>query len=426
MKVLITGASGMLGRELVNFLLAGSHTVIAAGRSPPAGISGAAFLEVDFAEPPDAVWWEARLVGIDAVINAVGIFREKGGQTFERIHVRGPVALFKACARRQTGLVIQVSALGSDRGAETAYHRSKFAADEVLRSLDVRSTVVQPSLIYAAEGKSTNFFHRLAVLPLLVLPRSGMVQPVHIRDVVEGVGRLIERRPDGAHTVAFVGPFPLSLRAYLAALRRGLGLPAPVVCITLSDGVFRWLGSAAGWWPGSLLSRDSADMLLRGNTADAGPFERILGHGAKPAGTFIDSGQSSSFRTQAILGWMLPLMNCAVAAVWIWTGLVSLGLYPVTGSLALLREFGLQGSVAIFALYGAAALDFLLGVLTLTARGRLRHWTLISQLLLIATYTAMVSATMPYWWLHPFGPMSKNLPMLAGIALLLAFNKRRS
>jgi uncharacterized protein YbjT (DUF2867 family) len=135
---------------------------------------------------------------------------------------------------------------GSDRGAETAYHRSKFAADEVLRSLDVRSTVVQPSLIYAAEGKSTNFFHRLAVLPLLVLPRGGMVQPVHIRDVLEGVGRLIERRPDGAHTVAFVGPFPLSLRAYLAALRRGLGLPAPVVCITLPNGVFRWLGSAAG------------------------------------------------------------------------------------------------------------------------------------------------------------------------------------
>jgi len=38
----------------------------------------------------------------------------------------------------------------------------------------------------------------------------------------------------------------------------------------------------------------------------------------------------------------------------------------------------------------------------------------------------MISATMPHWWLHPFGPLSKNLPMLAGIALLLASEQRES
>jgi hypothetical protein len=166
-------------------------------------------------------------------------------------------------------------------------------------------------------------------------------------------------------------------------------------------------------------------MLLRGNTADPLPFARLLGRGATPPQAFVDSGRAPALRAQAVLGLAAPLMNAAVAAVWIWTGLVSLGLYPVAQSLQLLSDFGLHGGPAVLALYAAAALDLALGVLTLAARGRLRRWTLTCQLLLIAAYTVMISATMPHWWLHPFGPLSKNLPMLAGIALLLAWEERR-
>jgi hypothetical protein len=47
-----------------------------------------------------------------------------------------------------------------------------------------------------------------------------------------------------------------------------------------------------------------------------------------------------------------------------------------------------------------------------------------AQLLLIAGYTALITLRMPHWWLHPYGPLSKNLPMLALIGLLWATQRR--
>src|SRR3982751_4670205 len=175
MRILITGASGLLGRGLAQALRRAGHSVIAAGRSPPAGLEGVAFLKVDFAGLPDAQWWAPKLAGVDVVVNAAGIFREGGRQSFEAVHARGPAALFEACAHTGVGLVIQVSALGSDAAARTAFHRSKHAGDQALRALGIASAIVQPSLIYAPGGASTQLFHRLAVSPMLALPLGGQV-----------------------------------------------------------------------------------------------------------------------------------------------------------------------------------------------------------------------------------------------------------
>jgi hypothetical protein len=161
-------------------------------------------------------------------------------------------------------------------------------------------------------------------------------------------------------------------------------------------------------------------MLLRGNTADAPAFTHLLGHPPRPAQAFIAADAADRLRRDAVLAWLLPVTNAAVGVVWIWTGMVSLGLYPVQASYRLLADFGLTGPLATIALYAGALFDLLLGVLTFTAKGRLRSMTLTAQLLLICSYTLLISVRIPGWWLHPFGPISKNLPMLAAIALLLA------
>ena len=125
-----------------------------------------------------------------------------------------------------------------------------------------------------------------------------------------------------------------------------------------------------------------------------------------------------------MLGVWLPVLRIALAALWVWTGIVSLGLYPVQDSLALLARVGLHGTAALIALYGAAALDIVLGVLTLLLPMRLRGWLWAAQLVLIAAYTVLITAFLPEQWLHPYGPVSKNLPVAAAIALLWAAEGR--
>jgi hypothetical protein len=119
------------------------------------------------------------------------------------------------------------------------------------------------------------------------------------------------------------------------------------------------------------------------------------------------------------------VLRIAVALVWIWTGIVSLGVYPVQDSYALLARVGLHGAAATVALYGAAMFDFALGFATLLAPSRWRGWVWGTQLALIAGYTVLITIFLPEYWLHPYGPLSKNLPMMAAIALLWALEPGR-
>jgi uncharacterized protein YbjT (DUF2867 family) len=428
-RVLVTGASGFIGQALVVALVRAGHRVVCAGRHPRPGADGAHACEplaVDFAGVPSADWWAPRLAGIDAVVNAVGVLREGRGQTFDALHARAPAELFKACARAHVPVVVQISALGADADARSRYHLTKRAADDVLRSLPLRGAIVQPSLVWGPGGASASMFNGLAVLPVLALPRGGemRVQPVHVDDVVDGVVALFQSPPAEVVTIAFVGPAALTLRGFLAQLRHALGMRGALRVLPLPETLFRGFAAVAGHLPGSFLDSETAGMLLRGNVAPPEPFARLLGRSPRPVASFIEPVRAVALHQDAALRSWLPALRWSIALLWIWTGVVSFGLYPKAQSLALLARVGLHGAMAGFALYGAAALDLVLGVATIAvpARGRGPVWA--AQLLLIAGYTVLITLFLPEYWLHPYGPISKNLPLLAAIALVWALEAR--
>src|SRR5437763_4978901 len=198
MRILLTGASGFIGKHLLHALLAEGHHVVCAVRKPrPSSNPHLAYLHADFTKDTDKSAWLARLSQVDAVINAVGIFRETGAQTFDRLHVQTPRALFAACAESDdVHMVIQLSALGADEAADTPYHLSKKAADDYLAPLQIRAAIVQPSLVYGPDGASARVFKAMASLPFAVRLGSApqRVQPIHIDDVVAAIVALLRQR----------------------------------------------------------------------------------------------------------------------------------------------------------------------------------------------------------------------------------------
>jgi uncharacterized protein YbjT (DUF2867 family) len=424
MRVLLTGASGFIGRALADALVRRGHRVVRVLRRPPDG-AGDDVVQADFAQVPARDWWRPRLAGIDAVVNTVGIIRERPGQSFQALHTDAPVELFHACAAVGTPLVVQISALGADPLARSPYHRSKKAADDVLRGLPLRAAIVQPSLVYGPGGSSAALFNRMAVAPLLPLPAGGrmQVQPVHVRDVVDGIVALLESPPDAVRTFVFAGPRPLALRDYLADLRQALGEGGPLRVVPMPTGLFRAAASIAGHLPGSVLDRDTADMLIAGNASNDNALPALLGHAPLAVRDFVAVDAREPARRDAVLDLWLPVLRMAIAFLWIWTGIVSLGLYPVADSYALLARVGLHGAMATIALYGAAVFDLALGVLTLAAPRRWRRPLWLAQLALMAGYTLLITLFLPEQWLHPYGPISKNLPLAAAIALLWALER---
>jgi uncharacterized protein YbjT (DUF2867 family) len=426
LNILVTGVSGFVGGHLAAALVAGGHQLKCPVRTLPVAIGTASgddpieYFHMDYASHPSQESWLPYLRDIDVVINAVGIFRERAGQTFHALHVDAPVALFKACTRADVRLVIQVSALGADNHARSGYHVSKRAADEILSNLPVAAVIVQPSLIYGPDGPSAALFNILAALPVLALPDGGRqhIQPIHIDDVVDGVVALVNTLPQSTAVIPFVGPTPLTLRAYLRCLRTSLGIIRAPWIVSVRGHVFRPLAHMAGAIPGSLVDAETLKMLERGNVGDVTRLAKLLGRLPRAAADFIPRAYARPIAQSAILSCMLPVLRGSIAIVWIWTALASIGLYPVQDSLQLLARVGVSASTAQLFLYGAALLDLVFGLLTLGWNAERRRWLWLAQLMLIGAYTVLITWRLPEFWLHPYGPISKNLPMMAAILLL--------
>jgi uncharacterized protein YbjT (DUF2867 family) len=418
-RILLTGCSGFIGSHLVPALRAQGHEVICAVRGGAHGESLRS-IRVDFTQDVDAKTWIPRLAGVEAVINAVGILRESRAQTFEAIHVRSPQALFDACVAAGVRRVVQVSALGADQDASSRYHLSKRRADEHLAGLPLDWTIVQPSLVFGPGGTSARLFMGLASLPWIALPGDGnqIVQPIHIEDLVAGIVAVLESPGALRRRIAFVGPESMSLRTFLCELRRGMGLGnSRFVPIPLG-----WMRLVARLPIGGLLDSETLGMLMRGNFGDAAPLQELLRRRLREVRAFVPPSYASPLRMAAELQWLMPLLRWSIGLVWIATAVVSFGVYPVESSVTLLARVGVPAVAAPLLLYGAAVMDLIFGIGTLFLRKRRMLW--LAQIAAIALYTLIITWRLPEFWLHPFGPILKNLPMLAGILLLYRLERR--
>jgi hypothetical protein len=241
---------------------------------------------------------------------------------------------------------------------------------------------------------------------------------VHVDDLVDALVTLVEAPPRaGKRCIALVGPQAMTLPAYLDALAAALGRTPPIVLVVPRPAAHLAARLGGHRW----LSSESLELLDAGAIADPGATSALLGRTPRPPLAFIDDRERTGVCLQAVLGWALPLLRLALGLVWIVTGLLSFGLYPVDASRALLAAVGVPPLLQMPMLHGAAALDLLLGVLTLAAPSR-PLWRIQAALMLF--YMVVIALKLPEYWLHPFGPLLKNLPMLACLLLLDALAAR--
>jgi uncharacterized protein YbjT (DUF2867 family) len=410
MRILLIGASGLIGRHLLHTLRGAGHEVTGAGRgAAPAGI-GMPWRTLDMTELHHAPAWRPHLAGFDAVLYCVGIFRAANHAQYERLHHTIPAALFAACADAGVRRVIYLSALGSDPAAATPYWRSKGRGEAALRASSLDYAIVRPSLVYGADGASSRMFLALASLPVVALPAGGKVQPVHIDDLCDAMAALL--RPEHRHvrTLDAVGPVAMALSAYLADLRRGMQA-GPALVLPAPWPLARAASHVAALLPSSAITPDALAMLRRGSMADASAMHALLERGPRPPSAFATPAQHAG----AVLAWCLPLARLALAVLWLWTAYVSWFGWPHQDSLAWLAACGIPAPLQVPLLAGASVLDGAIGCALLWRPPR---WLWLLQLVLVGGYTAILSAALPAFWLHPFGPLSKNMPILVLLLLM--------
>lgn len=428
MKILICGAQGFLGNHISQVLQEAGHEVCHGVRSPklPERQSDPQEIAINYAQDTEPAVWEKRLHSlgqIDVIINAVGILNETTGLSFDVIHRDAPVALFHAAARCGVKAVIQISALGSaDEAKEaegmTGYMRSKRAADQALMGSGLSYLILRPSLVVGLDGGSSQLFRSMASLPLLGLPGRGeqQIQPVHVDDLCAAIAIWLADEKLQSMVLNTVGPQAMSYRRMLEIYRMAMGMPAQCM-FSIPMPLMRVAASAARLLPQNVLTPDSLRMLEQDNVADASALHTHLGRPAKSHKDWFTGVPAHLLASNAIASWSLPLFRYVLALVWFVTAALSFGIYPISGSLDLLQPLGLSGAPAMFMLMAASTLDLCLGLATLLWPRRIL-W--LMQIVLILGYSCIIAIYSPEYYLHPFGPVLKNLPILALLAFLFA------
>jgi len=419
MRVLLLGATGFLGRHICARLLDQGLTVTAAVRDTECAarrFPGIQTIRIDMNRMAAQADWRPHLANIDAVINCAGILQSGPGQSAAAIHADAPKALFDACLATSVRRVIQISAVSADTQAGTEYALTKKTADDYLRILDLDWVLLRPSLVYA-QGSfgGTSALRGLAGIPFIApMPGDGgqTFQPIHAEDLAETV-RLCLTRPDLIRqTLDPVGPDTLTLRDIVTRLRAWLDFP-PARIIPVPLPLIRLAARAGDRLGRGALRSTAIDQLLYGNTSDAGAF--ITRIGFRPR-TFDEALRRSPShvqdRWQARLYWLRPLLSASLAILWMVSGVVSLIHFGQAAQIA--RNLGLPGWLADAASALFALLDIAIGIGVILDQprrlGALQFW-------LVAGYTAVFTIMSPGLLLDPLGPLIKNLPVLAAIAV---------
>ncbi len=203
-KIAVTGATGFVGRHVVERLEEAGHEIVSLSRRTG----------TDLAAPDPAALRES-LVGCDAVVHCAGINREIGSQTYDAVHVRGTQALVEAARAAGVGHVSVLSFLRARPDGPTAYHRTKWAAEAIVRESGIPYTVLKAGVIHGqGDHMLDHLSHGLYSFPVFGLV--GMCEKPLRPVAVDDVARILEAAATGderlrSQTIAVLGPEELML-----------------------------------------------------------------------------------------------------------------------------------------------------------------------------------------------------------------------
>jgi NADH dehydrogenase len=290
MRVALIGGTGFIGSYLVDALIAHGHEPSLLVRAGSEGkVRQVAECRLVTGDVSEEMRIDELLSPADAVIYNVGILREvpADGSTFDEMHYRGATRSMNAALRCGVSRFLLMSANGAAPSG-TAYHQSKYRAEEALVASGLEYTIFRPSVVFGdprgREEIATRLCRQLIRPPLPavwfhtgLLPSAESVRlsPVHVADVADAFVAALDEPATRGRTLKLGGPEALSWKTLLARVARAVGkrklmLPMPIPVMLGVAAIFdRW-----PWFP---VTQDQLAMLAAGNVVPGNALRQLIG-----------------------------------------------------------------------------------------------------------------------------------------------------
>lgn len=422
MRVLVLGAYGLIGAEIVRSLRRVGHDVAGLVRSANRAarlLPGVECVEADIAALRAAGDWRGVIAGFDAVVNASGALQTGLRDNLARLQDDAIQALIAACEEAETGAFVQISAPGAEADASTEFMRSKAHADNALRASALPWIIFKPGLVISPTAYGgTALIRALAGFPVVqpIVTPEVRIQTVSASEVGEAVADALAGRAPMRRTYDLVGEKAYALADIVSQFRRWLGNAPPRAVIVLPRGLGYLAargGDAAGWlgWR-SPLRTTALKVLEKDVRGDPRPWKEVTGRPLRSLEeTLALTPSTLQERVFARAQLLTPAIVLILSLFFITSGVI--GLFRAAAAEAVLAG-AMNESAARLMIISGSCIDIFLGALILV-----RAWLRFSAAAMIAlslVYLGLGTIFAPALWADPLGPFVKIFPVM-GLAL---------
>ncbi len=283
--LLITGATGYIGRHLVSRLVAQREhpRCLVRNINRAAGSLSTENVELVQGDTTQPTSLEGAMRGVDTIVHTAFITadrKQSAGNRYEVTNVQGTLNLIKAAQNAGVKRIIEISGLGTKPDKPGSYMQGRYLAEKMLKESGINWTIIQPSILF---GKDAPIIKGLTDLirssPVVPLIGGGKVkfQPIYVEDVVTVIVKVLaDPASTTGKTYTIGGPeyysFTQIINVLLQAMHKNrLKVYAPIPLVGIGAALMEAVLAKPP------LTRAAMTLFSFDNTADLNSVERDFG-----------------------------------------------------------------------------------------------------------------------------------------------------